>query len=114
MQSALHKQAEFAQQRSALEWGLVRSLINPLWDAVRDPVLDVLWIVASHDWAGFVNGVLPGVCEFGGAMMLGRGGELCKPLMTASADSNGFDHFAACMDAFVNDVRFYSKLQHIV
>jgi hypothetical protein len=110
LQSGLYKQPAFGEQRRGLVAALVAALLNPLWDAAREPLLDTLWGVAAADWAAFAHEVLPAVCSSAGGAVRERAAELCRACAEAPDRLQDFAHFEECVDAFVNDLRFFGKL----
>lgn len=84
--------------------------MNRLWDSLKDQVLDILWGLGSCDWDDFLRAVLPGFCGACSEDVRARSAELVAPFAESAGSLNDFAHFAACMDSFVNDVRFFGSL----
>jgi hypothetical protein len=110
VQTALYKQPGFQEHGYALMNGLVWVLLNGVWDTLKGPLLDVLWSLGSCDWSIFVGKLLPKVCGSGGEAMRMKTASLIQPFVSDAGSLNDFAHFSACMDAFVNDARFFERL----
>jgi hypothetical protein len=110
MQTALYKQAGFHHHGQVLLKGLICVLLNPVWDTLKGSLLDVAWSLGSCDWSPFVEKLLPEVCNSGSKAVQMRAASLIQPFVGDAGSLNDFAHFSACMDAFVNDVRFFERL----
>jgi hypothetical protein len=110
VQSGLYRQSDSLPLRLALEKALVSMLLNQLWDSIGEPLLDVLWGAGSTNWDAFVSDALPWLCSTCSGAVQVRAEGLLQPFVETSGSLNDFTHFASCMGAFVNDVRFYSTL----
>eukprot|EP00892_Ulva_mutabilis_P004739 jgi/Ulvmu1/2637/UM014_0089.1 len=108
--TGLYKRQAFAELRLLLEKALVSMLINPIADGAKEQLLDVLWGVGSLDWDEFVQKLLPGLCSVGPNVVRERAATLVQPFNDQSGSLHDFAHFHACMDDFVNDIRFFRKL----
>lgn len=110
VQSGLYRQSDSLPLRLALEQALVSMLVNPLWDSTREPLLDVLWGAGSTNWDAFIREAIPRFCSTCCEAVQVRAEGLLQPFGQTSGSLNDFTQFSSCMDAFVNDVRFYSSL----
>ena len=96
--------------RLQLQSALLGLLANRIWDGLRSQVLDILWGLGSCEWEQFVQNVLPGFCRACSDAVQVRSAEIMNPFAEGSGSLNDFAHFASCMDAFINDVRFFGSL----
>ena len=110
VQTGLYKRDEFKQVRMLLEKGLLTMLLNPIADCAKEQLLDVLWGIGSTDWEEFVGQFLVGFCSICSELVQQRTDALVRPFTDQSRSLHDFPHFSACMDEFMNDVRFFEKL----
>lgn len=110
LQTGLYKREAFSELRLPLAKALVSMLINPIADAAKQQLLDVLWGVGALDWDEFVHKLLLGLCSVSPGVIRERAAALVQPFMDQSGSLHDFAHFHACMDDFVNDIRFFRKL----
>lgn len=110
MQTGLYKQEEFKQVRMLLEKGIMMMLLNPIADCAKEQLLDVLWGIGSTDWDEFVGQFLVQFCSICSELVQQRTEDLVRPFTDQSGSLHDFPHFSACMDALLNDLRFFEKL----
>ena len=96
--------------RMLLEKSLLTMLLNPIADCAKEQLLDVLWGIGATDWDEFEGRFLPQFCSICSELVQQRSEGLVRPFKDQSASLHDFPHFSACMDEFMNDVRFFEKL----
>lgn len=84
-------------------------LINPVADGAKEALLSVLWGIGETDWDEFMRR-LAELCAIGPPFIRDRSAALLQPFSDQSGSLHNFAHFHACMDDFVNDIRFFRKL----
>jgi hypothetical protein len=110
VQTGLYKRQEFKQVRMLLEKSLMTMLLNPIADGAKEQLLDVMWGIGSTDWDEFVAQFLVQFCSICSELVQQRRDALVSPFADQSGSLHDFPHFSACMDLFLNDVRFFEKL----